>query len=204
MNVPQIYSPSFVQFVISGTSYAPNQLLLSTGASGLIACQNFNSGTGQVTYYVSYLYTTLYQAAVYGSPIYTDFGLTMPAPNGTYSDGSEVAFLFSGNGVATGYATCASQVTTSTTTTTTTHALIPISVHLAVPSSSYPTYCSSYTTATVYIYAASLGPGLTLYLSDGVTKYDPSGTYGFVYPSSGGQVYGLANSVTTSPQGNSC
>ena len=63
-----------------------------------------------------------------GCFLYTDSGLTTPAPNGQYSDGVDVFTVSGGAGEITSSATCSSFTTTTTTTstTTTTTTLAPI------------------------------------------------------------------------------
>ena len=52
--------------------------------------------------------------------MYTDSGLTTPAPNGVYSDGVDVYTVTGGAGEVTATALCDNFTTTTTTTTTTT------------------------------------------------------------------------------------
>ena len=55
-----------------------------------------------------------------GCKLYTDIGLTSIAPNGFYSDGSEIYEAALSNGILSDVGPCAAPTTTSTTTSTTT------------------------------------------------------------------------------------
>jgi hypothetical protein len=81
-----------------------------------------------------------------GCFLYTDSGLTTPAPNGEYSDGTDVFTVTGGAGEITLTSLCSAYTTTTTTTTTT--ASVPTTTTTTTTTTVEPTTSTTTTTTT--------------------------------------------------------
>ncbi len=136
------------------TTLAPSSFSLGYHASSAAnSCYDYTSSP---TTYYSFGGTVLQNTL----QIFTNSGLTIPAPNGYYSDGTNY-FIISDNGTLDDKGTCLSVTTTTTTTTTTTAA--PIQSWFAERNDGNATaYVGPYST-----WSGTFGVGSSVVVNDG-------------------------------------